>query len=315
MPVDVFATSPHYVHHLRPVWDALPEPYRGDWYGEPHRPILPSTDHDRPIVVASFGDLRDARNAGRKRIIMAQHGCGMSYSNDHPAYAGGRRREGVVLLLNPNGYAHDRDRAAHPHIPSVIIGCPKLDPWWDAPTPAHRRRTVCVSFHWPGGHNPPETRWAFPYYRAALKSLKKHADKHGYVVIGHGHPRAQPRFLFPFWDECGFDKWSNFRSVMIGADLYVCDNSSTMYEFAALDRPVLTLNSPTYRRDINHGIRFWEAIPGLQADDGGELPTRILETLEDPAEARVLRRAAVDAVYPVGRGNAAQLAADAIMGV
>lgn len=314
--IDFFATQPHYVDHLRPTWDALPPP-RGDWYTQDHRHLLGPSD--RLMVVSSYGDLRDARRAGYERLVLAQHGCGMSYSDDHPAYPGGRSRENVVLLLDPNEFAAARDRAAHPTIPVAVVGCPKLDAWFTTP-PAHRHRDrplVVFSFHWPGGYDPPETRWAFSHYRDRLLTLKQHADRMGYRVAGHGHPKAQNTHLRAFWHDAGFGFVRDFAHVVEVADQYVCDNSSTLYEFAAVtNRPVLVLNSPSYRRDINHGIRFWQAMPGIQVDTAADLGDAIIEGLSDPAYAQQMRREAVELVYPVGRdGTAAKRAAEAIMGV
>src|SRR5690606_7661702 len=49
--------------------------------------------------------------------------------------------------------------------------------------------------------------------------------------------------------------WDEAASM---ADIYVNDCSSTMYEFCCLDRPVVILNSPKFRRNKNFGIRFWD---------------------------------------------------------
>ena len=50
----------------------------------------------------------------------------------------------------------------------------------------------------------------------------------------------------------------DFDEVMERSTLYICDNSSTLYEFASTGRPVVVLNAPWFRRDIEHGLRFWE---------------------------------------------------------
>jgi hypothetical protein len=65
---------------------------------------------------------------------------------------------------------------------------------------------------------------------------------------------------------------ASLREVQRRAAVYVCDNSSSMYEFAATGRPVVVLDLPEgrikgigYRRNINHGLRFWDALFGATA--------------------------------------------------
>lgn len=88
-----------------------------------------------------------------------------------------------------------------------------------------------------------------------------------------------------------------FEDVVRRADIYVNDSSSTLYEFAATGRPVVTLNAPWYRRDVNHGLRFWEhADVGIQVDHPDDLETAILKTIAHPD--RAARDVAVEAVYP-----------------
>jgi glycosyltransferase involved in cell wall biosynthesis len=238
-----------------------------------------------------------------------EHGCGLSYSTDHPSYAGGRDRQGVVLFLSPNRYTADRNAAAHPHIPQHLIGAPKLDPVWRTPQKQPGDPPlVVVSFHW-DCQQAPEARSALSWYRPALRLLARQASVEGWQLAGHGHPRAMPalRKLYQAW---GIPVLEDFAGVLAAADLYVVDNSSTLYEFAATGRPVVVLNAPWYRRNVQHGLRFWQHIPGWQVSRPAQLRDGISRALADPPELRALREAAVEAVYPVGRdGTAAELAA------
>jgi UDP-N-acetylglucosamine:LPS N-acetylglucosamine transferase len=94
--------------------------------------------------------------------------------------------------------------------------------------------------------------------------------------------------------------------------VYVCDNSSTIYEFAATGRPVVVLNGPHYRRDVHHGLRFWDAADvGIQVDHPRDLPDAIEEALRDPEPRRRAREAALGIVY-AHRTGAAQRAAAAL---
>jgi hypothetical protein len=98
--------------------------------------------------------------------------------------------------------------------------------------------------------------------------------------------------------------------VVERADVYLNDSSSTLYEFAATGRPVVVLNAPWYRPDIDHGLRFWEhADVGVQVGNPYALLEAVHEALQDGAGQQLLRQAAVDAVYPVQNGTSAAQAA------
>jgi CDP-glycerol glycerophosphotransferase (TagB/SpsB family) len=105
---------------------------------------------------------------------------------------------------------------------------------------------------------------------------------------------------------------SHWEEVLQRADLYLCDNSSTLFEFAATDRPVVVLQPPWYRRSARHGLRFYEAVPGLLADQLTQLPERIAEALQDSPECQQARRQAVHRVYGTLDGKATQRAVTAI---
>ena len=88
-----------------------------------------------------------------------------------------------------------------------------------------------------------------------------------WTVLGHGHPRILDQ-LMPVYEELGIEPAYTFEEVLDRASVYCCDNSSTLFEFASLDRPVVVLNPPWYRREVEHGLRFWEAATvGVQVGD------------------------------------------------
>lgn len=294
MRVQFLATEPHYRDHLRPVYDALPPKLRDVFASNvdelPRRGAL--------TVVSSFGDYRLTTGPA----VMFEHGAGFTFEGNHQSFAGGRNKQRVVLFCDTNQIGHERNIDAYPRARHVIVGCPKLDRWV-----GHRRMpgpkpVVAVSFHW-DSRIAPETRWAFPHYVDVLAELQSW----GYEVLGHGHPRAWAQ-LAPVWERYGFELVPTFSEVMERADLYIADATSTLYEFATVG-PVVVLNAPWYRRDVDQGLRFWRHVPGLQVDDPKDLRATIEAALAGDGEE--LRLEAVAATYP-NLGKAARTAANAI---
>lgn len=308
--VAFYASERHFLDHLEPIWRALPQ--RGEfhiaadlvahaaWLG------VPATTEPVPergaVAVASLGDLRKVRSIHRHPIFV-EHGCGLSYGNGHGSYSGGRGRGDVAVFIVPNEFAAAANRRTYPTIPSVVCGSPKLDRLHLDP-PGHDPGLVCVSFHW-DCRVAPETRWAFPHFKRAVARLAK-----THRVIGHAHPRAWPK-LAPWYEAHGIEPVQHFADVAKRAACYVVDNSSTLYEFAALDRPTVAMNPPWYRRKVNFPPRFWSHIPGLQVDRPERLTATVDQALTDPPEARARRRQVIEAVYP-HLGDATDLAVDTI---
>lgn len=298
--VDAFASLPHYRAHLEPIWKALPEQLRGEFT---RRPSLTGG----PVLVAAY---RDAHFMRRRPRILCEHGVGQSYRDvDNPSYAGGRGHEGTILFIVPNEQAAARWRRAYPDIPVAVTGSVRLEHLQqfgksganysrDIPS----RPVVAISFHF---NLPlvPETRWAFAEYRDHLKALTR-----DFTLLGHGHPRAWRR-LEPFWARIGVEPVQSFDEVLARADLFVCDNSSALYEFSATGRPVVALNASHYRRDVDHGLRFWDAVPGFQCDDPALLGETIRRAIDEPFPSGPI----VDEV--LGTGGGAERAADAIAAV
>ena len=113
-----------------------------------------------------------------------------------------------------------------------------------------------------------------------------------------------------YYEHAGIPFVADFRDVLRRADLYACDNSSTLFEFASTGRPVVVLNTPAYRRNIHHGGRFWDwATVGLQVDHPRDLVATIVRALVDPLEVRVERDRVLDLVYQPRTGGAERAAA------
>jgi hypothetical protein len=282
------AFEAHHVDHLRPVLDLIPHGPPGD-----------------VALVASYGALVKARRMKYRRFILAQHGAGQSYAGDprganHPGYPGGVDNHDVGLFLAPNEHAANRWRKAYPKAAVAMVGCPKLDTLprrESGPGPV-----ACVSFHW-DQHKVPESMSALADFGKQLPALAER-----FTLIGHNHPknRAAPAL----YRHHGIEWVPSFAEVCRRADVYVCDNSSTIFEFASTNRPVVVMNAARYRKNVDHGLRFWSAADvGIQAEPSDDLGDVVQRALDEDWAVR--REAALNIVYGL-RTNGAQAAATAI---
>lgn len=262
-------------------------------------------------MVSATGDLgRVTRAAPAVKVVLTEHGCGLTYNEPDNSYVGAPDRPNVELFLFPNELCAARQRAVHPDREIVDLGSsPRLDRWVGLERSPNPRPVVAMSFHW-DCTVVPETRSALYWYRKKLDLLLER----GWEIIGHAHPRAE-QHLKLIWKRLGVEFVADFEDVLARADLLAVDNSSVLYEFAATGRPVVAMNCPRYRRNVHHGLRFWEHVPGLQCDLPDELPDVIAEALADGPEARSLREAAVGVVFPRNDGQASVRAAEAVLGL
>lgn len=335
--IDALAFETHFLSHLAPVWRTLPTDIRGRFIvetalagQEPDLEVEPldgagirRLSMPKPVVgatgptalVASYGDVKVGRRLGYKRFAFLEHGIGQSYAGDrktagmHGSYSGGIDREDNGLFLVPNAHSADRWRQRYPQSAVAIIGCPKLDT-----LPARQPGpgpVVALSFHWPA-HVTLESGSAIGEYVPHLAEIKASVDAlQGATLIGHCHPRFRDR-MTRYFDRAGIPLVEDFADVCRRADLYVCDNSSTLYEFAATGRPVVVINSRHWRKHVRHGLRFWDAADvGIQVDDPARLGEAIGVALTDPPDVAAARERALAVVYGY-RTGAAQRAAEAV---
>lgn len=300
--IDAWASEPQYLAHLEPIWRAMPEGLRGTLYASSRLAIQlagagldarlrPPERRGGPILVASWSDYS---MTGNRPVIFLEHGAGQTYSDQDRCNPGGRGRERVVLFLATNSRTAALDHAAYPDAAVEIVGCPRLDDLALIPCPADG---VAVSWHWEN-RQCPESRSAWSYYQGAVAELAGFRP-----LIGHAHPRMWPR-ASRIYRRIGIEPVADFAEVVRRARVYVCDNSSTLFEWAALDRPCVVLNAPWYRRDVEHGLRFWEwAGIGINVDDPADLADAIREAEQDTPEQHNIRLAASSEIYPV-RGGA-----------
>lgn len=336
--IDMYASQPQYVNHLIPVWQALPDELRGTFsasgtaarrageLGVRSGVLARERGAVAPLtIVASHQDEQYVRP---RPVVLVEHGAGQSYyhspaADRNPAYPGGRSREGVVLFICPNESVAQRWRDMYPLTPTAVVGCPMLDPWheamrmtkdlrWEGEQVERGLPLVVFSFHWNCGIVP-ECGWAFPEFQAEMIRLAGMTDEQrGFQMGGHAHPRAHE--IGAFWRSRGVREFRNFSEVLSFADCYVVDNSSTGFEFASTDRPVVWMNSTRYRKDVDHGLRFWSHVGvGVQCDRPESLLDRVHEALHDGPGYRARRHALIRDVYAFTDGLAAQRAAAAIV--
>lgn len=307
--VDALASESHYAAHLAPVLRALPREVRGELV---EKPADVRGDY---ALVSGYYDLMTLRNEGvNVPVFFTEHGVGFSFRDRRgrviDSYSGASDRPNVVHYLCTNDFVRRNNLATHPDTPATVVGCPKLDAWHRGSlAEVHalgEQPLVCLALHWDCLVSP-GTRSAYDHFRPAFEDLARGP----WTLLLHGHPRAKLRDRLTAM-QLGVEYVETIEEVFERADLVVADATSAAYEFASLERPVLTLNAPWYRDEPDRGIRFWQYIPGLECDDPAQLVTSVSLALEDPPQAQALRRAAVDAAYPV-RGDAAEHAARAIL--
>lgn len=311
------ASQPQYIDHLAPVWHAMPPELRGPMIvsSKHHLAVkarglgieiaqrLPSND---AVIVAGWADSRRIP----RPIALLEHGAGQQYLDVneavHASYSGGRQREHISLFLCPSEMVASR---AHTAAKAVVVGAPILDEFHreSSARSADTPTTIAIAFHWNCGVSP-ESRWALPHYHAALPSLVTWCREQDYRLVAHGHPRSEGK-VRPMWQKFGVP-WVEHDQVLREADLLIVDNSSLGYEFASLGKPVLWLNAPWYRKNVHHGLRFWNCIPGWQISDPGDLFHGIEESFNDPigSDYRV-----IPDVYAYADGKAAERSATALV--
>jgi hypothetical protein len=158
----------------------------------------------------------------------------------------------------------------------------------------------------------PETRSALPEYNRGLPLIVTELRDAGYEVIGHCHPRAD---LQARYKVLGVEYVDSLGEVFSRAEILMIDNSSAGFEAAALGLATVWLNASYYRRKVNHGLRYWEDLPGPMVDGPSELKYAF-HGLDQSAEWWKQRRlGVVDRVYAYTDGSSTQRAVDAILDV
>lgn len=320
--LDALVSRSNYADHLLPVAAALREqgveitvwgpPAVVSAYRGRVRAGMPPRSRT-PALVASHADGRAL--SGRPLVLM-EHGSGQSYggSTNHPAYAGGqdRVRDRVLLFVCPGEVAARAVRAAYPQTPVATVGCPRLDAWFANP-PTPDPATVALAFHWDARAVCPEAGTAWPHYAAALPQIAADLRDQGLTVLGHGHPRAMHRMI-PAYRAAGIEVVADVDEVFARASILAGDNTSLLWEWASTGRPIILLDAPWYRRDMEHGLRFWQhADSGLRVGEPEKVAYAVAASVGDHLQTfRDCRVRAVADVYAHTDGQAGVRAAASI---
>lgn len=223
----------------------------------------------------------------------------------------------MLSIACPNERTAYRNRLHHPHATVAVTGTPKLDAWVNRRFPDNDPPVVAFAWHWPNRWIAPESNWAFPHWADAVAELAARPESdRGYRIVGHGHPRAYTH-LVGFYRRARIPYVATLEKVWEVADVVVFDNTSAGWESAAVGIPVVMLDAPTYRRDVDHGLRFWEwADAGLRCGTGtaDELHDAVTRTLRDDPAAPV-RAAAVADLYPCNDGGSARRVVDLVTSI
>lgn len=206
------------------------------------------------------------------------------------------------MYLAPSQLVADRMARVLPMAERVVVGCPRLDLIERRPVTSE----VAVAWHWNPASRVPEAKSAYAHYNEALPEL---AQKHR--VIGTAHPLIL-RLLTADYVNAGIEVVVDSTEVLSRAVVLIADNTSLMWEAAALDVPLVILDAPWYRRDVEHGLRFWEWADIAPRISTPEALGWAVEAALDPAWSRQ-RRAAADAIYGPQDGSATKRAVAAVM--
>jgi hypothetical protein len=262
--IHALASLPHYREHIEAVHRHLPAALKGDWlFGRAAR----HTEPDDLIMIAGFQDI--TRAEGRK-VVYVEHGAGQKYvglPKGEAHYHGSEHPDNVVAYICPRQEVADSWSR-----PAYAAGSPVCD---DFPLLTGNEQPVAaITFHW-DCKLLPETRSALDHYVHDLGRIVKQLRAQGFLVLGHHHPRDTR--LPKMWRGLGVQE-ADVRQVRSIADVLIADNTSLAYEMLYLQRSVVTLNAPWYRREVDHGLRFWDHIPGYSVKDADEL----LEAMSGP---------------------------------
>lgn len=217
---------------------------------------------DDIVLVAGFADIDRAPD---HKIVYCEHGAGQAYTQAHAlgaqSYHGAEHPQRVIGYLSPR-----KEVAQRWGRPAFACGAPICDQFelvtWNT------QPVACFCFHWDGSKVCPEAGTALNHYADRLPDAVAALRAEGFLVQATVHPRDP--FCTSMWNRLGVEL-VDADEVRAHCDVIIADNTSLAYELAYLGRGVVSLNAPWYRRDHEHGLRFWSAVPGIAVDDADQL--------------------------------------------
>lgn len=317
MIVDTHASYAHYVERIAPVWHALPKGERGTVSSSVEarltllaRGVSGGDRHGDVGLAAGWSDALALRTG--HKVALMEHGVGQTYhgsTEHHPAYAGGEGRGFIRAFLCPNERVRKLNAVAYPDAICETVGDVFMDDL-DLFMGHYPEYDVAVSFHPDFSSIAPEAGSSRRHYADAVRTLSQHVK-----VLGHSHPRDRNQ-ADDWFASIGVEHAYSFSRVVTACRVLVCDNSSIIYYASALGLPVVLLNSPRYRRHIEHGLRFWEyADIGWQVDEPKQLLPAVEDALSHP-QRHADRAAEVSAaLFPLRDGRSAERIADVLRAV
>jgi hypothetical protein len=298
--IHAIATTPQYRRHVEAVWKHIDPELKGRFITGrgSHTRTLPKDD---VVMVGGFYDIDPVP----QRIVYVEHGAGQSYQADektkgHPSYHGSNHPARVIGYISPNQRVADSWNR-----PAFVAGCPPLD-WWDEDRPKPGK-VAAITFHFDARRIAPEAWSAREHWIEDLHTMVALLRSYEYEVIGTKHPRDPVGHRI--WRNLGVEYVSDPDEVLDRCRLLIADNTSLMYEAAHLHRTVIALNAPWYRKDVEHGLRFWDHVPGAMVDNIEEFAALTLGSYSGRMDARLAASSASSYAYGMRPGKCGQLAA------
>ena len=273
-----YASEQHYKVHLEALLPTLRESVEvtEKWYEQ--RP-----SEQAVTVVASR---RDAIRMKDRKVILIEHGAGQWYGRDPGG--GGFAHENVILFLAPRDEVAERTAELYPNAKRVAIGSPLVESLRRIERKPER---VVLTWHDTSAEMI-EFRGAFAHYRPGLEQLAKNV-----AVLGNGHPRLRGR-LRPKYQQFGIETEWSWPKALSRAAAVSADNTSVMWEAAACDVPLVVLDAPWFRAEVDYFPRFWAfADIGPRISHPGQWIEACQQAIEWAPRWAEIRAAATKAIY------------------